>query len=307
MSHPFTHPASSSLIKNIKSVFRNIPVYKKPDRHIIFLCGGSVKSYSRSLRYRFYKYAKKNLDQFRFFIAENATQDLSGDEEPEFLNIADFETFVANFTDCVLIILESPGSISEVSYFSNDQNILRKILVVNDISMQHDSFITLGPIDKVNEISYFKSQIFIDFNSPNFSAIVTRLQERLLRQRSTRFRFALKYFSNLKHKERLYVIFQLIYIFKVLTLDGIFYCIDNLFRGDIDKREIKHILSFLVASGYLKRIAADQSYFTVHQNIKPFLEFHKYDVSSLQIITADYFRKHHQESYELLKEIQDDN
>lgn len=301
MDHPFNHPASNSLFKNISKIFKKKSIFQKKDRHIIFVCGGPVRLHSRSLRNKFIKYQKKYLKEFRIFIAEVAAEDISIDDVPEFYNIADFESFFANFADCVLIFPESAGSISEISYFSKDKEIARNILIANDITKQYDSFINLGPIDKIDKISIFKPHILIDSNSPNFDTINERLKLRLPRIKSKRFRFRI--FSNLNPKEKLYVIFQIIYIFKVMTIDGIFCCISEIFKGNVDRSGIKKILSFLVALKYIKRVKQDSAYFTPNRNIEPFLEFRNYDVSDLQVMAIAYFRKYHEESYDLLKEI----
>ncbi len=301
MTHPFKHPASKSLFVLIRKIFEKKLIFQNKEGHIIFVCGGKVRHYSRTQRYRFIKFASKYTKQFRTFIAEAATEDLLNDDEPEFNNIADFESIIASLADCILIFPESEGSISEISYFSNDENIAKKILVANDINEQGDSFINLGPINKIDKISIFQPTIRIDFDSHKFDVIKERLHIRLTRSKSKRFHF--NKFSNLNPKERLSIIFQIVYIFKILTIDGIFFCIEEIFSGEVDKREIRHILSFLIAVKYLRRVKKDSAYFTPNRNIDPFLEIRNYDISNLQAMTAFYFSKYHKESYDLLEKI----
>jgi len=301
MNHPFAHPASTKLFENISDVFRKRKIFQRKDRHIIFVCGGRVKLYSRSLRYKFIKYAKKNLRQLRIFRAEAATEDLSKDDTPEFQNIADFESFIANFTDCVLIFPESEGSISELSYFSGKDIIVKKVLVANDLKEQSDSFINLGPIDKVNKYSSFRPHINIDPINPDFDIIKKRLKNRLPIKRAKILQF--DDFSELEQKQRLFVIFQIIYIFKVLNLDGIFFSIKKIFNYNIERREVKHILSFLIAVKYLTRLKEDDSYFTYNQNIEPFLEFSDYNISDLQAKTSYYYYEHNEKIMNLIRKI----
>ncbi len=301
MTHPFIHPASKSLFLSIRKILKNKIIFQNKEGQIIFVCGGRIRQYSRTQRYRFIKYARRHAKQFRIFVAESATEDLINDDEPEFNNIADFESIIANLADCILIFPESEGSISEISYFSNDDEIAKKILVANDYNEQGDSFINLGPINIIDKKSRFQPTIRIDFNSNKFDVITERLHTRLTRSRSKRFHF--KKFSNLNPKERLSIIFQIVYIFKILTIDGILFSIEKIFRESINKREIRHILSFLVAVKYLKRIKEDSAYFTPNRNIDPFLEFRNYDISNLQAQTVLFFSKYHKESYALLEEI----
>ena len=162
MPHPFSHPSSENLFKEARDVFQSIEIYRYRDQHFIFVCGGSTKKYSRSLRKRFLKFAAINLKQYRFFLAEDATKDLTQYDDYKFVNIASYETLIADISHCILIIPESAGSIAETGYFSNNNNALKKILIVNDTMKQKDSFINLGPINKIERHSIFQPTILTD-------------------------------------------------------------------------------------------------------------------------------------------------
>jgi len=183
MLNPFTHPSSNKLLDEIIAHFKAGNFYQKKNRHIIFLCGGSVRAYSRSLRKKFIRYTSKNLPQFRILLAETVVDDISQHNEPEFYNIADFETFLAEISDCLLIFPESAGSIAEIGFFSNNPNTAKKVLAVVDLNKQHDSFIYVGPIDKIRSTSLFKD-VVIDYSKPDFTPIKKRLEERLPTKKS---------------------------------------------------------------------------------------------------------------------------
>ncbi|RLB37416.1 MAG: hypothetical protein DRH12_14380, partial [Deltaproteobacteria bacterium] len=140
MSTPFNHPSGQRLLGVVSKVFRNKEVFERKDRHIIFVCGGPVRSRSRSMRYRFLKYSQKSLSQYRFFLAEAATKDIVEHNEPEFINLVDFERLVAETSDCIILFIESPGSIGELGYFVNNKETVKKLLVVNDVRKQKESF-----------------------------------------------------------------------------------------------------------------------------------------------------------------------
>lgn len=117
MPKALNHPSGTVLLDEVKTIFETKKIVQKIDRHIIFVCGGSIKDYSRSARKRFLKYAKKNLSKFRIFLAEDASKDLTNYDNPQFINIAGFESLVTAVSDCIILFPESPGSIAEVGFF----------------------------------------------------------------------------------------------------------------------------------------------------------------------------------------------
>ncbi len=300
MTHPFTHPSSEKLLGEISLAFQEKKILQRKDRHIIFLCGGSIKKYSRSLRSKFYKYAKKELSQFRIFLAEDATKDLSLHGDPEFINIAEFENLIAEVADCILIFPESAGSIAEVAYFSNNMDAIEKLLVVNDVNRQHDSFINIGPLNKIDKYSNFRPTILVNYKKPDFNVVKTRLTQRLHAQQRKRFH-ALE-FKELSSKHKLFIIFQLIIIFQVLTFEGLLNCLGRVF-GFAEKKEVRHLLSLLIAGKYVNRIGAEGEYFMPNKNVESFLEFVHYDVSNLKANVIYYYKNYHNESYRLLEKV----
>ena len=113
MTGPFGHPSSDHLFSEVRDVLSKKRIFVEVARGIVFVCGGPVKKYSRSLRYRFLQYAHQEIPHLRMFLAEDAARDLTTHNEPEFVNIADFESLVAGVADCILVFPESAGSIAE--------------------------------------------------------------------------------------------------------------------------------------------------------------------------------------------------
>jgi hypothetical protein len=297
MSNPFSHPSSDKLLGYIKTQFETNRFIKKKDRHLIFLCGGSVSPYSRSLRKKFIRYSQKSLPKFRFILAETVIKDISEYNAPYFLNIADFEMFIANISDCLLIFPESAGSIAEIGFFSNNEKTVKKVLAVTDMNRQHDSFIYIGPIDKINGKSIFKS-VVIDYKKPNFEPIKKRLNDRLPTSKGKHFSF--KHFLEYTVQERLYIVFQLLIIFSALSLEGLVDCINKIF-GNYKLEEVKHFLSFLVAAEYVRRIGDYGHYFVPAKSVEGFLGVRKGNIEDIKMKALSFYQSHHNETIEIIK------
>jgi hypothetical protein len=233
------------------------------------------------------------------FLAEAATQDLIKFGEPEFVNIADFETLVANISDGILIFPESVGSIAELAYFSNT-NAKEKILVANDVNKQAGSFINLGPIDSINQKSVFKPTIFLDFksSSPNFNLI----EERLLRVLPTRQarRFDFRQYNDLRYQTRFFLVFEVINIFRILNLEGITKCMADVFGAE-DTVTLRRMISILCAARYVDRRGEEEEYFVPSADGESFFEFRNFDINKLQTQAIDYFSRYDRESDQVLR------
>ncbi|MBI5039644.1 MAG: hypothetical protein HZB57_00020 [Gammaproteobacteria bacterium] len=300
MSHPFAHPSSELLLASVEKVLFDKPVYQRMDRHIVFVCGGAVGPRKKSARNGFLRYAVHALPQFRVFLAEAATKDLVQFNDPQFVNLAEFENLVADIADCILIFPETPGSIAEVGYFSASVKTVRKILIANDIRRQQESFINLGPIDLINQNSFFKPVIHIRRPpiEEDFRAIRDRLTSRLPTKNAKK--LELEKGVSLAVRERFFMVFEIINIFRILTIDSLVYCMCKFF-GDQDKKIIGHMLSVLCAARYLDRHGDDSQYFSPSTTAGSFLEFRGSDINKIKVSIVQHYALHHPESASLIK------
>lgn len=298
MTNILTHPSGVLLLDELKVLFASDDIKIKPDRHIIFVCGGPVKAKSRSMRYKFIKYAKKELSTYRFLLVESAMKDLSDYmAEPEFINIATFEELVADLCDCLLIFPESPGSIAELAYFANSDTV-RKMLVVNDVKLQEESFINLGPIDKINKASPFKPTLIIDYKKtvPDFSSIRGKLSKLPSKYRK---KLELKKDGSIVLNSMLYVIYQIVNIFLYISLDAILACIKKLF-GSGNEDNTRFLLSILIAANYVKRVGDDNDLFSVVSNAESFLDFKGRSLDDTKASVILFYQKYYPEIYKLI-------
>lgn len=132
--------------------FRNI-------KKLIFLCGGA----NSKSRYYLSRYIEKHHHKFLTFYADDVWKILS---EREDLNALQMEDKLAQLSDAVIIVAESPGTFTELGAFSLSDKLRKKVLPILDKKYKdEDSFINTGPIRWVNKDSKFKPTIYTDLIS----------------------------------------------------------------------------------------------------------------------------------------------
>jgi hypothetical protein len=118
----------------------------------VFLCGANKPDKSMSSRREaIINFAKKNLLNTQIILAEKVFNVFHAEGHKD--NILDIEDKISDFSDFIIIILESNSSFTELGAFSN-KNIRKKLIVINDKTFEKsDSFINLGPLKAIEEIS----------------------------------------------------------------------------------------------------------------------------------------------------------
>ena len=103
------------------------------------------------------------------------------------------ENQLADYSDCVLIINESAGTLAELGAFAGNDKIVGKLLVVNSYQyLDEESFINMGPLSKINKKSRFKGTMYYDFSSisVNFDEILFRIESNASRKYRKRVDFS---------------------------------------------------------------------------------------------------------------------
>lgn len=296
MTPQLTHPSGVTLLRELGSFFRSPGIFTSRDRRLVFLCGGPVVSGKNSFRKKFLSYARKSLPDFRFFLAEDATRDLFKESEAAFVNIAEFESLISNLADCILLIPESDGSIAELGYFTAQQATREKLFVVNEMDFQEDeSFIKLGPIDIVNRYSRFRPALHLNLRakSPNFRPIVKQLRRFELEIRG---HFEFKQYDQLPVRHRLFLLFELIYLFGRISYDAIEYTIGTVFMKDAGltveiQQELRQLLSVLCAGQYVQRLSNGDTVLSPISKARPFLEVPRSKIDSMRLKINDFARR----------------
>jgi hypothetical protein len=116
----------------------------------VFLCGANKSKDQISERRRaLIDFSRKNLPHTQFFLAENIFSTLQDEGHKD--NILDVENLISDFSDFIIIILESPSAFAELGAFSHE-TLREKLVVINDFKFKDEkSFINLGPIKAIEE------------------------------------------------------------------------------------------------------------------------------------------------------------
>lgn len=152
----------SQLIENL---FEDVEVWLPPMKNLMFLCGAASND---SARYTLKNYFHKRTDlSFQVILAEDFFAVL----DEKYTDLLTLENYLANYSDCILIILESPGAIAELGAFSNGEDeFLKKLLILNENKYASDnSFINKGPIEKIRKKTKFG---ILGYDSPENVLVV---------------------------------------------------------------------------------------------------------------------------------------
>ncbi|MEP1535511.1 MAG: retron St85 family effector protein [Paracoccaceae bacterium] len=219
--------------------------------NIVFVCGGNQAEDKRS---EFEKIFTDLLPKYEFFKPEFAMENYFSYADDDPFDIADFEALVADLSIAIVLFPEAPGSFAELGYFSGQQELATKTLLVLDSNHQKSgSFISLGPASKIAQKSIFKMPIQMDYKNPDFSLISTRLQEHTKITGRKR-HFSPPTFKDLSSFELFALIHRIVDILVIATGEDIESLLRSMFESKLSPSRIKKILSILVGSGRLYEV-----------------------------------------------------
>lgn len=180
MANPLSSEPGQRHLDDIRKIFEEKPIILRKGKFILFVCGGKIGVGESSLRQEFLEWASTELDEYICILAEDALSDSFVDEGREFVNLAKFESVIADVSDGVLIFPESAGSYAEVGFFSNSE-VKKKTFVANLYRHQTtESFLSLGPIDTIDRNTFLKTVYLNQTNGrTDFTPVKERLQSRI--------------------------------------------------------------------------------------------------------------------------------
>ena len=148
---------NSEILITIKRLALSQRIYLSKDANLIFVCGASLNTNNgKNARNRFLDYSKANLPEYDIFTAEKFFDLFRGDAD-----LLTVEDKLGKYSDCIIIFLESPSAIAELGAFSNNDKLVKQMLVINDIEYATaTSFIEKGPLAKVSKQSEFGKTIY---------------------------------------------------------------------------------------------------------------------------------------------------
>lgn len=236
---------------SIKNAIQNNEIFLLKESRIVFTCGAAEEEdYIKTRRGILMQYARKNIKGINFFTAEKLFDTMEDHESTDLLSI---ESKLTNYSDCILIILESPGAFTELGAFSYPDKLAKKILVINNRKYEsEESFINQGPIKKIDKVSEFKKCIYANFE--NLGASINEISKRidkLTYQKRRPIDISSQELIEKEHKFRLYLLHDLISIMYPITHSELIGLVKNIY-GDL-KQNVNFDLDLLTALDFVEK------------------------------------------------------
>jgi hypothetical protein len=281
-------PIHQGSLEALKACISTGHTYLTKSSTLVFTCGKTPNNKRPGGRDLLMTYADKHLKTYNFFIAEHFFQVFENKGGKDLLSLEDQ---LAKFCDCIIVVLESEGAFSELGAFTIKDDLAKMMLIINDRKFIHSkSFISQGPIAKIDRVSKFKPTIYASISSilTAIPAIVERLK-RISKQTNTRLSVQnFNAFRALAPKHKMLFILDLISILHPVNRQELIYTLKYIY-GD-NSYDISVELGLLMAmrliqsiDGYYVRISGDFGRFIRFKSINETLvrsnivnHYHKY-------------------------------
>jgi hypothetical protein len=297
-------PFSFLVANQIKAMLNAGDIRIRPSSKLIFLCGAHADQRPNA-RADFLVYAERHLKGKHFFLAESVFGEFEGRHDLDLLTI---EQQLADYSDCILIMLESDGAKVELGAFSAHEKMLKKLMVVNDRRFQEErSFISMGPLAKVAKKSIFKKVYHADLNA--VASVYGEIEEALkIIESKYRRSLGIQNYAELKEKpqRRLFLLADLIWLFSPISHANFIHLLKFIF-GRHSYDFIKYDIAFLKAMKWVV-VQEDASsgmryYLAGPRGYEPFCDFDtSTEGEALRSLSLQHTHKHKVKGYSMLKE-----
>jgi hypothetical protein len=289
MDDQFQHPRATALLGEVRNAFEKKPIFQRREKPVIFLCGGPLKSRKKTMRRDFLRWSNTNFPEIVTLLAEDAYKHTNIYDQPETVNLSEFEKIISTISDCVLLFPESEGSFAELGLFSGFAEVRKKILVANAIGYQaQDSFINLGPIKTIDHNSYLSPTIQIAKRNGQFDFEPLRVRLERLTHRTYRKSFRYASYRDLDYLGKFLVTLEIISICHYVSFESLSYCIRFAF-GTTNQKHLRRTLSILAGAGYIKR---HDQFFSLIRGKRSLLEFEDIRIDDIKARILEYYERH---------------
>ncbi|HAY47825.1 MAG: hypothetical protein CMO04_10890 [Thalassospira sp.] len=205
------------------------------------------------MRTRFREFALESLPEYKIYLPEYSFKNLFDvrDDGYRFLQLDKFEEVVAELSCCVVLFPEAPGSLVELGLFSANEKIVKRLLVVVDSGYDDgkDSFISLGPVSKVNTGSEFR-QVFVDaYDGFNFNKIKNRIEDRhRVSKKHKKIDLIGRKWPEISQFEKLSIVHWIVDVIRLADVETIVFISKSLFGNTVRKNEVVDLVSILIGS-----------------------------------------------------------
>ncbi|WP_320128482.1 retron St85 family effector protein [uncultured Sphaerochaeta sp.] len=280
-----------TILPALESYFIEKRIGIPPQKDNIFLCGAVSTDSQKSGRFQLKEHFSQHYaDAYDFIIAD----DISGKNDSED-DLLTQENILGDYSDCIIIILESESAFAELGAFANHKTLVEKLLIVNDKQFKgKKSFINKGPIQKINKLSTFKGEIFfktkealLEITEP----LIAKLQDNLPKNyKFCRFEKASDLCNDSIYPKRIKMVFvsEVLRILTPISLKD-FVKVFNLLTK-IERTTIEEIISICLSLNYFREFGG----FLVATEKKA-LRLKSDDSSKIRAIILQEYLKHDKE------------
>ena len=285
-------------VNAIKSVLGRSKTFLNTDATIVLACGKQPNPDYPGGRDHIIRYAEKHLKKFQFFIAEKIFE-LIGNTDIDLLLL---EAHLLDFCDCILIVLESESTYAELGAFAIDEKLAENMLVINDSDFEAcQSFISLGPLARINKISRFRPVIHTDLKSilravPDLERRLSKIEKKNMKS------YPLTDFKEFQEeapaKVRMLFLLDMITFFQPLKHKEIIellktYYGDHSFDIHLDLHLLNALGLTTMIEGYYLRPADNQRFF---------FAYHGLNEISVRSEVVNHYHKYSRERVSILKD-----
>lgn len=196
-----------------EKIYKDVFLHLNKPNVDIFLCGGASTSKKKSFRDTLRK-KLEIIEKINILYPEDLFMELLNRKK---YNLLELEDILAENSDYIVIVSESPGSYAELGAFANNENIRKKTIVLSHTKYKNSrSFITQGPIQHIKK--YNKNNV-IYYNDNNIEDCI----EQVLKCINISYRNGICYNYNNSKKDidlisgQYYYILLLLYFFDELS------------------------------------------------------------------------------------------
>jgi hypothetical protein len=297
----FSHPAAPKLLAEVKKAFEG-SVFDSRKKFFLFVCGGpieEIKGTDPTLRRQFLQWSKSELPDFIVVLAEEAFKQMRLYRHSRAVNLGFFEKLIAQVADILIIFPESPGSFSEVGFFSNADGIPIKTMVANDSKFRGEpSFLNNGPLRTIDSRSVFSPRIDVRTADPidDFAVIKRKLE--IWKTTEKRERFTYAPYGKLDLKQRMIVILEMLHILRLATLEDLRYAIKETF-GPAGLESVRRMLAILVSASFVTDF---NGRYAVAKDRESMLEFDTANMKETLVARmTEYYQNHRPELFEAVR------
>jgi hypothetical protein len=246
MRHPLLESGNSNLRARVLALIKEGITFPRSSK-IVFVCGGNDPDHMRP---KFVSYCNGVDHPYLIFQPEYAISHAIAEDDGAF-NLSEFERLIGDLSLAIVIFPEAPGSFAETGYFSGIDYLAKKsILLMDQQRVTNDSFLSIGPAKLISDKTRYHPVMHLDYNNPDFSGVLGRINARQGAQRSSGFPSG--QYKDLSLLDKFLITACIFDILTIASRDDALYIMNGLFKGRAKKSEISSICAVMTGASILE-------------------------------------------------------